>query len=465
MKNKKKSWIWIWGLMFLAWIPGLLAAWPGVFVVDNVFQMKWYLEGTISAHHPILHTYLLGGCLKLGKQILGSYEAGVALLAVLQMLFLSFVFAYVLHRLKDRFGKGRPGKIVWWMVLVYFALMPYHSISAVTTTKDTIFAGFFLLVVWKTYEMVKDQKSFFASWKQAVEYVILTFLMCGFRNTGIYIFLFTLPSMLIVCRKYWKRVLALGLSVVVLWGIFTGPVYERLGITKGSSAEMLCVPIQQLSRVMVDAPEELTEKQQAQVEAYIPDYSKYISAVADPAKDTFNVQLFEMDPGRFVKLWIQVGLKCPVVYVEAFLATNEGFWNPFAHYPNPDTYLPYIPYHGADLDQVGISWEHQIFIRQTPVGKGLDWFYEKMTEAGSYNRIPLLSLLYSAATAFWLIVVGIIVCIRKKRYEMAVPFFLLIGLWGTLMLSPVVVFRYGYPLLICLPVVWSMCCNKTDGKL
>ena len=30
-----------------------------------------------------------------------------------------------------------------------------------------------------------------------------------------------------------------------------------------------------------------------------------------------------------------------------------------------------------------------------------------MTEAGSYNRIPLLSLLYSAATAFWLIVVGI----------------------------------------------------------
>ena len=67
MKNKKKSWIWIWGLMFLAWIPGLLAAWPGVFVVDNVFQMKWYLEGTISAHHPILHTYLLGGCLKLGK--------------------------------------------------------------------------------------------------------------------------------------------------------------------------------------------------------------------------------------------------------------------------------------------------------------------------------------------------------------------------------------------------------------
>ena len=83
----------------------------------------------------------------------------------------------------------------------------------------------------------------------------------------------------------------------------------------------------------------------------------------------------------------------------------------------------------------------------------------------SYNRIPLLSLLYSAATAFWLIVVGIIVCIRKKRYEMAVPFFLLIGLWGTLMLSPVVVFRYGYPLLICLPVVWAMCCNKTDGKL
>lgn len=465
MRKNNKRWLGIWGLIFLAWIPGLLGAWPGIFVVDNVFQMKWYLEGAISAHHPILHTYLLGGSLTFGKKVFGSYEAGLAMLAILQMLFLSLVFTYVLQSLKDDFGEGKVGKILWGIAVAYFALMPYHSITAVTTTKDTIFAGFFLLLVVKSYEMIKNQKAFFESRKQMITYVLCVFFMCGFRNTGIYIFLFTLPSMFIVCRKYWKNVLALSLSVVVLWGIFTGPVYNILGITRGSSAEMLSVPIQQLSRVMVYAKENLSDQEKEEVAAYIPEYSNYVSAVADPVKDSFNTGLFEENPIEFVKLWIQVGLKNPVTYVEAFLVTNEGFWNPFAYYPNPNTYLPYIPYHGADLGQVGVSWENQVFIKQLPMVKAFSWFYEKMTEDGSYNRIPLLSLFYSAATGFWLIILGIIVCLRKKNYKMAVPFFLLIGLWGTLMLSPVVVFRYGYPLLICLPVVYAMSCNQGSRKI
>ncbi len=465
MKKINKTYFYIWGLIFLAWIPGLLGAWPGVFVVDNVFQMKWFLEGTISAHHPILHTYLLGACLSLGKKVFGSYEAGVAILAILQMLFLSFVFAYVLDRLKADFGEKKAGKILWWLALAYFAIIPYHSITAVTTTKDTIFAGFFLLVVLKTYEMVRDKEAFFGSKKQMAIYLALVFLMCGFRNTGIYIFIFSLPSMFIVCRKYWKQVLALSLSLVVAWAIFTGPVYQILGITKGSSAEMLCVPIQQLSRVMVYGKDELSKEEQAKVEAYIPDYEGYAPAVADPVKDSFNTGLFEENPGAFVKLWIQEGLKCPVVYIEAFLDTNAGFWNPFATYPNPGTYLPYIPYHGADLGQVGYSWDNEVLIRQTPLVKAFAWFYEKMTEAGSYNKIPLLPLLYSGATAFWLVLVGIFICIRKKNYEMAVPFFLLIGLWGTLMLSPVVVLRYSYPLLICLPVVYAMSCKKKEERI
>lgn len=71
--------------------------------------------------------------------------------------------------------------------------------------------------------------------------------------------------------------------------------------------------------------------------------------------------------------------------------------------------------------------------------------------------IPGVGLIYSIAMAFWLIAAGIFYCIRKKRYRMAAPFFLLVGLWGTLMLSPVVVFRYGYPLIISLPVVYAMC--------
>lgn len=446
-----------WALIFACWLPAFLASWPGIFVIDNVFQMKWYLEGNISAHHPVLHTYLLGGILTFGKRVFGSYEAGLCLFSLLQMLFLSAVFAGTVKLL------GRhAGRISALAALLFYAVMPYHPVSAFTATKDTVFAGLFLLMVAADYLIAGNQEAFFSSRKRMILYGVLVFAMCAFRNTGIYIFIFSLPAFLILCRKYWKRAAAVALCCILAWGIFTGPVCHLLGIEKGSSAEILSVPIQQLSRAMMNAPEEFTEEQWETAAEYMPDYARYQSRVSDPVKDTFNAELFEKDPGQFIRLWWQMFLKCPVIYMEAFLSTNIGFWNPFMQYPDPGTYLAYIPYHSADPEQVGVSWEGQVFVGRHSFIPGLDTVYEKLTESGGYNRIPGAGLLYSAATAFLLTAAALVYCIVKKRWETMPSFFLLIGLWGTLMLSPVVAFRYGYPLIISIPVVWMMCVQKSS---
>lgn len=442
----------VWLFLFISWMIPFLAAWPGIYVIDNVFQMKWFLEGQISSHHPVIHTYLLGWILKLGKAVLGSYEAGFGIFCLMQMLFLSAVFSYTIKKLEQYVS-------VRFRVIcsLFLAFVPYNPVSSFTATKDTIFAGFFLLVVLKTFLIVCRPDEFFLSKKEMFLYGLLVFLMCAFRNTGIYIFIFSFPSFLIVCRKYWRKALALGIGCILVWGLYTGPVYGVLHISEGNSAEMLSVPIQQLARVMSDNPEKLTEKERESIEMYIPDYRKYISKVADPVKDTFRGDIFDKDPAGFIKLWVQVGVKCPVTYMEAFLLGNIGFWNPFMRYPDLDTFLPYIPYHSADLEQVGVSWEGQVFIERSSMFPEIAKLYERLTESGDYNRIPGISFIYNIAVAFWLIFAGIVYCIKKKRYRMAVPFFLLVGLWGTLMLSPVVVFRYGYPLLISLPVVYAMC--------
>ncbi|MBU3841238.1 MAG: hypothetical protein IAA25_09745, partial [Candidatus Ruminococcus intestinipullorum] len=52
--------------------------------------------------------------------------------------------------------------------------------------------------------------------------------------------------------------------------------------------------------------------------------------------------------------------------------------------------------------------------------------------------------------------IGIMYCIYKKKYTMAVPFSILVGLWLTLMLSPVVLLRYAYPLIVSIPIVFVM---------
>ena len=95
-----------WIFIFICWLPVFLADWPGVFVIDNVFQMRWYLEGTISAHHPVLHTYLLGWILSFGKDVFGSWEAGMCIFSLLQMLFLSAVFALDFKSSQRIYGKS-----------------------------------------------------------------------------------------------------------------------------------------------------------------------------------------------------------------------------------------------------------------------------------------------------------------------------------------------------------------------
>lgn len=174
-----------WAFIFLCWLPVFLAAWPGVFVIDNVFQLKWYLEGTIIAHHPVLHTYLLGAVLDAGRRIFGTWEAGMCIFSLLQMIFLSAVFAYTVKVMA-----ARAGRICRLISVFFYALIPYNPVSAFTATKDTIFAGLFLLVLAGAYQVVCDPEGFFQSWKKILLYVLLVFLMCAFRNTGIYIFLF-----------------------------------------------------------------------------------------------------------------------------------------------------------------------------------------------------------------------------------------------------------------------------------
>lgn len=442
----------VWGLIFLCWVPGLLSAFPGIYAYDSIFQMKWFAEGQISGHHPILHTYMLGGLLSAGKELFGSYEVGMFIYSLIQMGIMSYIFAYIVKYI----GKVLP-RIMQVTVLLFYALIPYNVLFSFSATKDVIFAGIFAVLVVKSYEMVRDADAFFSGWKRPLGYIGWTLLMCAFRNNGYYAFLCLIPVMLIVCRHYWKKAILIGLAVLVGWNVYTGPVYSVLGVTQGSTAEMLSVPMQQLSYVMCSDPSKLTEEEKMQIAAYIPDYQKYGASVSDYVKDSFNSELFDEAPVEFIKLWISVGIKYPFQYVSAFLRLNLGFWYPDMGYPDPGAWHPYIEYMNTDMKG---DW---ILVERTSLIPPLSKMYEKFAYETIHQRIPLLSMLFQPGFTFWMICLGIMLCIYKKRYEMAVPFSIMIGLWLTLMLSPVVLLRYAYPLIVSMPIVMCMCCESVES--
>lgn len=434
------------GVIMLCWIPGLLATFPGIYAYDSVFQVQWFVNGEISGHHPILHTYMLGSCLTLGEEVFGSYEAGMLIYSLIQMLFMAAVFAYIVRYI----GRFLP-RMIQVCVFVLYALLPYNVLFSFSATKDVIFAGLFAILVLKSHEMVRDMETFFAGWKNSFAYIGLVFIMCAFRNNGYYAFLCVIPVMLIVCRRYWKKAVLICLAAVLCWNVYVGPVYQLLGVAKGSTAEMLSVPMQQLSYVMCMDPSELTVEERDQIEAYIPEYWKYGPSVSDCVKDAFNSGLFDKDPVKFVKLWLSVGIRYPVLYVEAFLRLNLGFWYPDMIYPDPGAWHPYIEYVNSEMEG---DW---VQVERTSLIPPLSRFYEKFAYETIHQKVPVASLLFQPGAAFWGICLGIMLCIYKKNYQVAVPFALMIGLWLTLMLSPVVLLRYAYPLMVSMPIVLCMC--------
>lgn len=444
-----------WAIIFVCWLPGIAAAYPGVYTIDTVFQSKWYFTGDMLAHHPVLHTYLIGWFLSLGKAVFHSYETGVFLYSLFQMLFMSAVFSYILLKLKKKLPL-----VLCTAFLLLYGILPYHAVFSFTATKDVIFSGFFLLVVFQTAEMADDRNVFWKNWKKIVLYAGLWLLACAFRNTGIYIFVCMIPVLLIFGREYWKRILLMSIAVLGIWMIYTGPVYKALDVEKGSPAEILSVPMQQISRAMLYGEEDVTEEFQERVRTYIPDYEKYTPRVADNVKASFNRSAFEEDPAGFIRLWAELGIRYPGCYVDAFLSMNLGFWYPDMVYPDPGAYMPHIEYENAPEEGKDQYSEDGIFIERNSLLPGLEKYYRDWTEGGVYQKYPVISMLFSPGAAFWCLCLAVGYLIFIKKSGKLLSFVLLGILWLTLMVSPVVLLRYAYPLMVSIPVIAGVCCEK-----
>lgn len=72
----KGNFFFVWGLVFLCWVPWLVVFLPGVFAYDVPWQLQYYFTGVYNAHHPLLHTLYLGACIQLGQVFFGSTTAG-----------------------------------------------------------------------------------------------------------------------------------------------------------------------------------------------------------------------------------------------------------------------------------------------------------------------------------------------------------------------------------------------------
>ncbi|MGL6200468.1 MAG: DUF6020 family protein [Lachnospiraceae bacterium] len=441
----KKFFLISWILIFLAWIPSLIATYPGIYGYDSIYQLTYYSTGEISLHHPLVHTYLLGFCVWTLGNLFGDLKIGLLIYSLIQMLCLSGVFALICTYMKKR----KCPAIINIIFLLLFIFLPTNVLMSFSATKDVLYTAF-LSVVVLLFMQVAETPELLKKNTFCALLILFVFLQCIFRSQGIYVFLFGMIGAFVLWRKYWKRLLALLIICMVLYGVYSGPITTLCnGKEFDSIHEMMSVPCVQLSKAALDNESELTETEKRKIEQYIPNYRAYYSfeSNADALKNTFNSELFKKHPGDFVKLWVSVGIKAPLTYIDAFARLTIGLWYPDMNYRDPEAWHPYWEY--SSSKQLPEDIERVIVERDTPhCMEWLSYIYNEITYTNIYQKVGVISMLFSSGFICWIMWLYAGWCIYIKQYRFLVPLLLVFGVWLTTMLGPVILYRYIFPITV-----------------
>ena len=414
------------------------ARYPGYLTKDSLSTVGQTL-GTVPYNNimPFWHTVSVGVWIRLGLFLFSDINAGIALTHCMQILLMAACFSYTLVTL---YQNRTPGLVLAGVFFLY-AAMPYNICYSVTLWKDVPFSVCVLLFVTSLYRLLSRTGK---SW----EYIPLVVGILGFallRTNGWYAFAATVLTLALVFRRRYKKLLGILLSILVFSWVLINPFLDALGVQKTDFVEALAVPFQQLARVVADGYSLSVEEKATLDEVFyvdqIPDL--YEPWLVDPIKFSAfrseNRQAIEENIGKYMSLYLRLGMRYPGAYLKAWIDQTKGYWNAgyrYSIYPG-----------GVRENDFGITEMYG----DNLISRGFDWWFTCFDDNVLFQ--PLVAIGLQA----WGLIACTLINVLKKRREalLCVPILvLLIGLWlGTPVYSD---FRYAYPFFLTMPFLLTV---------
>lgn len=449
-------------LIFACWFPAYLAYYPGICAYDVTVQTGQIVNHAYNDHHPIAHTLLLAGSMRLGERLFADANAGLAVLTFLQMTVLAGVIAWGIALLA---GRGvRRGVLI--LLQLFGMLYPFHWYMSVSVIKDVFFSVFFLAQMLALCEVTRRKKP------GADGYDALFGLsgvgMQLFRTNGRYamaaLAAFLLAAFLVGKgeRRFWgKCVLNCALSLLIGSLCLSG-LFRLTDAQQGDRREMLSMPIQQLARCMLyhggvgelaqdDATMEREDRDLINDFLLDESYRDYRPEISDPVKSHTNTYVVRYRTEDFLRTYLRLLTRYPGDFINAALAVNAGYL-----YVGDESHA-HINENGVDrgLGYVQTRWVDAELnprgLRQDSKWEWLHGFLERWADDNAYLRIPLLKYLFVPGVFFWLYLLLAGGLAAQGRYDACIPLTLALGYYLTLFLGPAVQLRYLYPLMLALP--------------
>ena len=426
-----------------------LALYPGEYGYDAGFQIMEILEKDvqITSHFSLLFSFILAKVVNLGKVLFGSYQVGFGIYCFLQMTFLS----YVATKITVFCTKRIPNKIIYFINVLFFSFFPLYTLMSISAAQDSVFAGLFCLIILNVIELIEN-KDYWKNKLKPISLGILIFLLCLIRNNGFYCILISIPFIFLACKN--KKVVVLLIFIIPLFAykIYSGPVFNILGVTKTDTfREMLSIPSQQFARVYNYNLKVFSKEKLKQLKKFYPEindfkYYTYRQSIADPTKSVLNNKYVKSNLKDYISLWTSIGVKDPENYVEAFLLNSLGFWYPNKNYNDDRMYHPYIEIEMMDAAKWNPRYVQIKRESKFPI-------YEKILNItigkNAWKCIPVISTIFTTGTYF-------IIFIFWRNFKYMLPISIILGLYATLFLSPVALFRYCFPIIMVSPLMINL---------
>ena len=422
-------------LLLTAWLPWFAYLLPGITTIDSNDHISQAVGiADMYDHHPVLHTYWFRLLYITCKNI----QTALTLYSVIQMLLSAAVFASCIVCIQLWFGRN----LITAASLIWFSFYPIFPVYGMTMWKDIPFALLMLLIVLNLCKLVQadetEQKSLLI--QNTVLFLILSLL----RHNGVYIFLPTFLTLLLIYKQHRKTYLTAGIISITVYVLFQTAGLSLLNVQKGRISEGMSIPLQQIARVVTKHNDELDRDQKDTIYEYFSGQdpaSLYKATLSDPIKRNFNEKLFKEKPLPFLKLWLELGSSYPLDYIESVLHNSYGYWYPEA---NQSAFF------------FGLYFGDRFGLEERPLFRSsfMDQFRDFLKNM-KYYSYPAVSWLFAPGFAVWILFFAFQYC-RMRKSKFWIIHIPLICLWLQMFGSPAFCeYRYVYGFFTCLPLILS----------
>lgn len=489
----KKQWITVYLGLIVCWMPVFLAVYPGFFVYDAQDELNEVLTRTFTNHHPLTHVLLLGGVIAAVHKVTDSYNLGIAVYMLLQMLFMAGCFTYAISFMKKHGVK----KWVRIIAFLWFAFFPVIPMYVFCSTKDSLFTAILLVQLLLFYEFVQEGADFVKDKKRSILLVLFSVGMMLFRHNGFYAYA--------VCVVIWfafmawkcnrqrkneneeneklsettgaleeeeaekalfdlstrKRIFVICIPLLVYFLLHKALIFG-FHAESNEYQEMLTVPIMQLTRVYERQPEDFTEEQKQRLFSFLPETAMehYNEKLSDPVKAEFNNGQYHLFSKDFWKLWYEIGKTHIGGYLNAWFYTSYGLW-----YPDTviDAYegIQRYTFRYGDSSFFGYETEEP-GVRNSKI-LWLNDLYRQLSLEITQQKIPIISMLFSPGFLCWCYLFAGCYLFRNRNWNWLFPIGLILLLWLTVLLGPTSMVRYVLIFWFFFPILCSMIGGKITG--